>query len=504
MTLSTLMDRLWGPQAKVKSLLIASILLLFLFLGARDLWTQEHRWADIVAGMFYRHDFLHPYLGQNFYYDKPLLSYWLIALIAKLSGSLTTWALRLPTAVFGLMTIFSVYWLGCNLKDKRLGLLAGWLLLTTFYFIFWSRVSITDILNLGGSTLAIAWYIARRHEASLIDYAIFFLIIAVTSLFKGLVGAIIPCMAVTIDILLQKSWRHHLKIGLILSLLPAALIYLFPFWASSHYSVPGYGENGLYLVYQENFLRYFQPFDHIDPFYTYFIALPVLLLPWTIFFIPALITVPWRFNKMSLNSRWIVLTFCCIFLFFTLSGSRRSYYIFPAVPFAILLTADWILMGGYKKQLYSALLVVASFITILLSIDIIPAWYYHIYGIQPFAEQLLKNVPANTSFTKQNVVLLDPDSKLYFYLNLPPDIKYYRVNGDRDAQTEASLLQVWPLLNDKPANAIYITRKHYADLLAKHFKGYHIVAMPSAAAVPFAKHGDLNSLVAFIPNTSIL
>ena len=77
-------------------------------LGAREIWTQEHRWADIVSGMFYRHDFLHPYLGETRYYDKPLLSYWLIAIIAAITGDLSTWALRIPSALAGLLAIWSI------------------------------------------------------------------------------------------------------------------------------------------------------------------------------------------------------------------------------------------------------------------------------------------------------------------------------------------------------------------------------------------------------------
>ncbi|TAK74173.1 MAG: dolichyl-phosphate-mannose--protein mannosyltransferase, partial [Gammaproteobacteria bacterium] len=158
MKLDVVVDYLWGNRAKFNYLLLASLLLLFTCLGGREIWTQEHRWADIVAGMFYRHDFLHPYLGQNQYYDKPLLSYWAIALIAKLTGTLTTWVLRLPSALAGLVAVWSIYRLGISLKDKRLGLLSGWLLLTTFYFLFWARTSSADMLNLAGSLLAIAWY----------------------------------------------------------------------------------------------------------------------------------------------------------------------------------------------------------------------------------------------------------------------------------------------------------------------------------------------------------
>src|SRR5690242_15329744 len=46
-----------GPFAKPRFLFAAAALLLLMMLGGRELWTQEHRWADIVSGMFFRHDF---------------------------------------------------------------------------------------------------------------------------------------------------------------------------------------------------------------------------------------------------------------------------------------------------------------------------------------------------------------------------------------------------------------------------------------------------------------
>src|SRR3990167_9494752 len=154
MNQSIFAEFLWGKKAKVSYLLFAAAIILLTLLGAREIWTQEHRWADIVSGMFYRHDFLRPYLGENDYYDKPLLSYWLIAAFSQLGG-LTTWALRLPSACAGLIAIWSIYQLGTLLKDKSFGLLSGWLLLSTFYFIFWARVSSADMLNLAGILLAL-------------------------------------------------------------------------------------------------------------------------------------------------------------------------------------------------------------------------------------------------------------------------------------------------------------------------------------------------------------
>lgn len=499
----SLADTLWGHKAKFRYLLVAAIFILFTLLGGREIWTQEHRWADIVSGMFYRHDFLHPYLGEVNYYDKPLLSYWFIVAFAKITGTLNTFILRLPSALAGLLAIAAIYQLGKTLRDSQLGMLSGWLLLTTFYFLFWARTSSADMLNLGGSLFAIAWYFSKRKQASVFDYSVFFLILALTALCKGLVGAIIPLIAVFVDMCLQKSFKQHLRLSLFLALIPAAIIYLFPFWASNHFGGQNYGESGLYLVYRENILRYFQPFDHQGPIYTYFLYLPLYLMPWAIFFIPALWALKSRWRSMSLDAKWIAWTLLALFLFFTLSGSRRSYYVLPIVPFAILFTADWMLSSAVfaKRRIWVANLTAISFMLLFVGVDVLPAWYYAEYGVEGFAQTLKVEANKTKPWNEWNVVMLDAESKLNFYLQLPPTTKNYPIQGNmRVQQTAETLAQMWPVLTNKPTNTIFITRKLYVSLLQPYFTGYHLVEMQQSPRMPFLQQHDQNAPVAFIPN----
>lgn len=502
MKLASIGDTLWGSKARFQYLLIAAIVLLFAFLGARDIWTQEHRWADIVAGMFYRHDFLHPYLGNNDYYDKPLLSYWLIVIAAKITGIFNTWILRLPSALSGLLAIWSIYRLGTKLRNPSLGLLSGWLLLTTFYFLFWARTSSADMLNLAGSLFAVAWYMEKRESATFFDFFIFFLIIGLTSLCKGLVGAIVPAIVVTTDVVLRKSFRQYLRWSVILALIPALIIYMLPFFASSYFSTDNYGQNGLYLVYRENIVRYFQPFDHQGPIYTYFVYLPIYLLPWAIFFIPALISLKSRFRNMNLNSKWIVWSLLALFMFFTLSGSRRSYYVLPMVPFAILLTADWILdaQSHAKRQVLATASVLIASLLLFLAVDVIPAWYYHNIGIGRFAAVLKEESGKQKPWSDWHIVMLDAESKLNFYLQLPPTALNYQIKGStRTEQTTQSLVKSWPVLTEKPLNTIFITRKLYWPLIKDYFVGYRIVELSSKSHLPFIKKHDTNVPIALIP-----
>lgn len=495
--LDSVAQRLWGTRSSVWFLMLTAFFLIFVFLGAHDIWTQEHRWADIVFGMFYRNDFLHPYLGEVRYYDKPLLSYWLIVLLAKMTGVLNATIVRIPSAAAGLLSVWSIYKIGCCVKDKSLGLIAGWLLITTFYFLFWARVSSADMLNVGGCLFAVAWYLQHRTQQSFFNYSIFFLTIALTCLCKGLVAAIVVFMVVGIDVLLQNSLRKHFNWRLLFSLLPAIVVYLLPFWLSAHFDNGVYGSNGLYLVYKENILRYFKPFDHQGPIYTYLLYLPIYTFPWAILLLPALISLPTRWASMSKESKWIVWSLLTLFLFFSLSGSRRSYYVLPMVPWAILLIADW-LYGQRITLKWSAGIVLLMFTLLFLVLDLVPAFYYSKYGMAVFAEQLKQQAQP---WDKWNIVLLDAEPKINFYLQLAPQTKNYNVLGkDRGTKAVADLAQVWPILLNKPQNTIFITRKLYVVGLKPYFQDYHLISLPDVPHWKILSKYQKTLPVAFVPN----
>jgi 4-amino-4-deoxy-L-arabinose transferase-like glycosyltransferase len=59
-------------------LLLAATLFL-LRLGDRSFWGSESRWGEITREMRLTGNYFWPTINGEVYYDKPLLSYWLIA-----------------------------------------------------------------------------------------------------------------------------------------------------------------------------------------------------------------------------------------------------------------------------------------------------------------------------------------------------------------------------------------------------------------------------------------
>lgn len=334
------MDRARVVWADILLALVA-VLLLFWALGESGLWTAEGRWAEVTREMFLTGDFFHPTINGEPYFDKPLLTYWLIALISTLTGRLDEWTVRLPSAISGLLALWATVYLGRRLWSAEVGRTAGWILLTTYSFLFWSRAGTADMENMATVTLALAWYWARRDRPNFSAFFVFYLIAFIGSLTKGLTALIVPVLAVLPDIFTKGRWRTVLRPSHFLAMALAGCIYLAPFIYASITRV-NYQASGLALVFQENIQRFFQPFDHKEPFYCYFYYLPMLFMPWTPMFLGACAGMARCWKGLDSQTRWLIKATLLIFLFFTASGSRRSYYILPILPLCALWTAAFL------------------------------------------------------------------------------------------------------------------------------------------------------------------
>jgi 4-amino-4-deoxy-L-arabinose transferase-like glycosyltransferase len=122
----------------------------------------------------------------------------------------------------------------------------------------------------------------------------------------------------------------------------------------------------LIKVFQENITRYYKPYDHKGPVYLYLGVVPLLTAPWIPFFFGAIIGSIKSWKKLGYNTRWLITSIVLIFVFFTISGSRRNYYILPILPFCMLLIAIYLtksdifvknLMQDLKNQKYTLLVI---------------------------------------------------------------------------------------------------------------------------------------------------
>jgi 4-amino-4-deoxy-L-arabinose transferase-like glycosyltransferase len=187
-------------------------------------------------------------------------------------------------------------------------------------------------------------------------------VMAVTSLTKGLLGFVLPLMTIGVYCLLSSGWgdlSDYLLTGSIgariewlihrnrwlinwkspLAILIGAVIYGAPFTMATH---PQGADKGLWMVWRENVVRFFHPFDHRGPIYLYVYVIFALMAPWAILLPAALTEIHTRRSideEPAKSDRFALVYFWATFAFFTLSGSRRSYYILPIFPAAAIIIA---------------------------------------------------------------------------------------------------------------------------------------------------------------------
>ena len=319
---------------------------LFFGLGIYPAIRSEARWFEVVREMLMTGDWLHPRINGQAYFDKPLVSYWFAAVVSKLAGGhVTELSVRLPSALFALAGLGCIISVARKFYSERTAYLAGWILLSTYSFIVWGRLAEADMEQTVFIVMAVTVYLHHRETPSFWAYFAFWACCAVGAQTKGLPAFVIPPALALIDCVVRKSFRVHLNWKFFLALFLGGLcLYAVPFVLEALTS-EHYGASGIVLVFRENLMRVFNPWDHNkDPFYVYFLYLPRLMIPWTPFFIFAVVDYVHRLIRRKQTSKdtlWLFASMVFIFILFSASRSRRSYYILPIVPWCALFTAVW-------------------------------------------------------------------------------------------------------------------------------------------------------------------
>ncbi|MGC1399513.1 ArnT family glycosyltransferase [Candidatus Binatus sp.] len=401
--------------------LVLAAILFLARLGARALWSSEFRWAEIAREMLVTHNYFWPTINGHVYYDKPLGSYWLVIFSTPFTGGLNEAATRLPSAIAGLLAVLLLMLLTRRLYDARTGLLSGIILATSFSFVFFSRDASADVETITGELAALLLFNHFEDRGGGIWIVALWLIMAATSLTKGLLGFALPLLMIGAYSCLRDGWSQFLQ-EILAGSIPDRVRKLIERnrWFFNWYTVAGIAvggfvyylpfeisarmmgtQKGLAMVYRENVVRFFHPFDHRGPIYLYVYVIFGLMAPWSALLPAALVethslrhanTEPARADRFALVYFWAT------FIFFTLSGSRRSYYILPILPAAAILVARALTYPGELRSMIARRLLaigygIVAFAAIAGIVLLIPAW-----AILPSPYDALPDLPDKFAF----------------------------------------------------------------------------------------------------------
>jgi hypothetical protein len=329
---------------------------------------DEPRYAEVAREMFARRDLITPTLGGLPWFEKPPLLYWMMIAGYRLFG-VSEYAARLGPAICGLLTAVFVYWIGKtievagtessvgeeNQKREGLGRFSALVWLSSLGAIVFSRGASFDIVVTMTVTGALACFFAwrlsevtrsgsdRKVVSDQLLLVCFYLLIGLSLLAKGLIGIVIPFGVLLFYYLLRREWPNRKFLKSLVWGVPLALL-VFAGWFGPMLSRHGWRFVDQFII-QHHFARFItNKFHHPAPFYFYLPVLVALALPWTLFLGAAFFTSRrWRWRGRTPLDRLRVFALCWIvvpLVFFSLSESKLTAYILPALPSVALLVGE--------------------------------------------------------------------------------------------------------------------------------------------------------------------
>jgi len=229
----------------------------FLRLGASSLWdSNEAFYAETPREMIESGDYINPSFNYQPRFNKPPLSYWVVAGLYKLFG-VSESAERLAIALAALVMIATAYGLGRCAFSPEAGLLAAIGLAASPRFLMFSRRIMIDVYLAMFMALALLLFIlAERYpERRRFYLAAMYASIGLGILTKGPVAALLPALAGLIYLAVYRRLKEIRRLMLPMGLAIIALIALPWYWAV--YIQHGWGYIAGFIL-KDNLSRYGQ------------------------------------------------------------------------------------------------------------------------------------------------------------------------------------------------------------------------------------------------------
>lgn len=294
----------------------------------------ESNYALTAKEMVMSGNWISPQIYGVFWYDKPIMVYWLLSISYSLFG-FTDLASRIPAAFCGaLSTTLLIWYVRRILKDNVIAMWSGCMLAVSLEFWVISHAIITDsILLLFTIPTLLSAYIGIT-ENSKKHLTIAYVAAGLACLTKGPVGLVLPGILLVLWCLSMKS--------------PKTILRLFPWQGLLAFFVvvlPWYG--GMYLIHGSDFINEFLGLHNVlratssehpedNHIYYYLVLLPASLLPWAFLSFYEM----WKGWKERTNFYRFLMVWCWgTILFYTLMATKYVTYTYIAVVPAIILAA---------------------------------------------------------------------------------------------------------------------------------------------------------------------
>jgi len=452
---------------------------------------DENFYVESSLRMVESGDYITPVYHEKKRFAKPILYYWMVVSSFKVFG-VSLASARIPSAIFGTLSIGLIFLLGRKLFDSRVGLFSSFILPTIYLHFQISRWSTTD-MALSFFILLALYLFVLLHKTNFQKntYAyLFYISMGLGFMVKGPTAILIPGLT-TLGFLIatkRRSWFADLHIGKGLIILSIIILPWFTamFWMHGE-------EFTNHIIGNEIKNR----LAHNTPFSFYYVGVLFRYqLPWSLFFLFAVLKqfgflgpiiskdtgfiermkgLGKKFTKhakllfkegnesLAFCYTWIVV---CLVLFI-LHRVEHSRYMLPCFPAVSILTAKMFaeakevsLKSRFASLNFSIIFTVLTF----LALSILTGLGIFIQGSSPSAVFILPAILLVGALVLIWLVRLKSLEKVVFPMALVLTLTFSSLSGD-----------VLPFVNRYPMKkfAEHINQENIREPIAIYKLGNH-------------------------------
>jgi 4-amino-4-deoxy-L-arabinose transferase-like glycosyltransferase len=368
---------------------LATVIILFILslvyfahnLESRPFWTRgEGREAIVVKAMVEQSNYILPFRNGSDIPSKPPMFHWLASAASGISGGLSEFSIRLPSALMAASTVALTYLYCLLISGNRQAILACLLLMSSFEFIrsaTHARVDMTFSAYIT-ATLFLLYLAYERlssgRAVSFLHNLLIVICLVAAILSKGPAGVI----AATAVICVYHCYRCRFRPSETASKFPyiwmlsivGAAIVLASIWYLLAYRIHG----AIFIQTQlwgENVARVFvggqghQKAMYMAPLYCL-----AVFLPWALF-APFFRLAFKKKNEKETNHSPFHFCLSVIFVFLCLvclSDSKRMVYFLPCIPFLAILLAAGFIRSDREKFEFQRTIRSGSFVLSILAL----------------------------------------------------------------------------------------------------------------------------------------
>lgn len=345
-------------RSNLLTIILISALTLIPFIGLTDFNTKgEPREAIVAFTMLDTNNWILPQNNGDEFAYKPPMFHWFVAATSVVIGSVNEFSARFPSALAGVVLAVMTFCFFARRKNQHIALLTSVIMLTTFEVHRAATNCRVDMMLTLFIVLAL-YQLFRWTERDLRGIPIWAILwMGCGMLTKGPVAIILPCLVSCVYLWIQGRhfwfvvWRFAL-IAMSAMILPC--LWYYAAWLQG-------GDKFLYLIYEENVLRFLgkMPYSsHENGAWYYPVVLLSSAVPYTLICLMALFTIQreqWRklqvlksawwkglwehIRKMDRVELFSLLAIILIIGFYTIPKSKRGVYILPVYPFVAYFVA---------------------------------------------------------------------------------------------------------------------------------------------------------------------